>query len=198
MGNESREGLHFAQGNSSYQLVIQLPDRETLAGFTKIGRLGKSHGSNGELRIALSNELPEPVPGDFLFINLNGSKVPYEVDSVRNAKGLVLTFRNINDPTAASRLAGREVYLPADTAPSTESVSDELTYAYVRGFRMIDSAAGEIGFIVSVDAFPQQEMARLQLGNREVLVPLNETYIVNIDRDEEVVEVSLPEGILDL
>jgi 16S rRNA processing protein RimM len=73
-----------------------------------------------------------------------------------------------------------------------------LIYQYLKGYKMMDDLLGELGDIQSVEAYPQQEIAIVNYQNKEVLIPLNEFVISDIDNDNQIVNVSLPEGLLDI
>jgi 16S rRNA processing protein RimM len=45
---------------------------------------------------------------------------------------------------------------------------------------------------------PQQEMAFVIHNGREVLIPLNESLIVSVDRENKTLLMDLPEGLLDM
>lgn len=63
---------------------------------------------------------------------------------------------------------------------------------------LVDQNAGEIGHITEVLEMPQQEMAAVQYQGREVLIPLNEQFIIEVDHATQKVLMDLPEGLLNL
>ena len=63
---------------------------------------------------------------------------------------------------------------------------------------MIDKEVGEVGVIEEILDMPQQEMTLIRYKKREVLIPLNEELILEIDEKKKQVMVDLPEGLLDL
>ena len=110
-------------------------------------------------------------------------------------------FEDVPNREAALLLQSRSIFLrEQDLIPDVDrSVYDEvLEYGFLEGFRMIDAVAGDIGVIQEVIEMPQQEMALIQYDGREVLIPLNQHFITNIDETGKTVNVNLPEGLLGL
>jgi 16S rRNA processing protein RimM len=63
---------------------------------------------------------------------------------------------------------------------------------------MVHDAKKPIGKVLEVIEQPLQILLRLEIQGKEVLVPLNESTLVGIDRKKQVINVSLPEGLLDI
>ena len=49
-----------------------------------------------------------------------------------------------------------------------------------------------------MNEYPQHFVATMNYKEKEVLFPLNEDMILEIDLDEETILVDLPDGLLDL
>ncbi|HKG05409.1 MAG TPA: hypothetical protein VKB19_03070, partial [Pedobacter sp.] len=67
-----------------------------------------------------------------------------------------------------------------------------------KGFIVIDEVHGELGEIIEVNEYPQQFVATIAHKTTEILFPLNEDMIVEIDEEEGTLRVDLPEGLLDI
>ena len=172
----------------------------TIPCFVRVGMLGKTHGTQGELRIRLDQGREEDITNSgFLFVNISGSKVPYRIASFRQTKDLLISFDDVSDVRSAGLLAGCELYLPSDEVSQLElpETGPDLAYGYLTGYR-VQTAEIEIGVIVEVREFPQQEMAVIEREGREILIPLHEDLIIGQDDYLGVVMMQLPEGLLDL
>ena len=73
---------------------------------------------------------------------------------------------------------------------------DVLQYAFAESCMIRDEHAGKIGAILRVEEFPQQEMAFVEYKGQEVLIPMNDAFIVSIDKTKEEIIMNLPEGLL--
>jgi len=63
------------------------------------------------------------------------------------------------------------------------------------GLHIEDITHGDLGPIVRIDAYPQQEMAIIIKDGTEILIPLHEQLMKSIDLDKKVVLMDLPEGL---
>jgi 16S rRNA processing protein RimM len=75
---------------------------------------------------------------------------------------------------------------------------DEFFFSDLEGFTAHDEKLGELGVILSVQEFPQQFVATVNYQNKEILFPLNEDFIVEIDEEEQLLYLDLPDGLLDV
>jgi len=66
------------------------------------------------------------------------------------------------------------------------------------GYLAIDEKEGELGRITNIREMPQQHIATVDFGGRELLFPLIEDFILDIDPEEKTIEVDLPDGLVDL
>ncbi len=165
-------------------------------GFTK-----KTHGLQGELKIAVEEPFEDLFfQAERIFLEQKGAKVPYFIESVRGGGELIVKFEDINDKDAAMPLQSKPVFLPASEVPEETLLPiDPVTmYAGLEGYRLIDQTLGEIGIIESIIAAPQQELAVLTYKGKEVLAPLNDRFVQNIDREARQVKGDFPEGLFEL
>ena len=76
---------------------------------------------------------------------------------------------------------------------------DDFRWKDLLGFLVIDEEHGELGEIVDVTEMPQQFIATVELEEgKQLMFPLSEDLILGIDAEEEIIEVDLPEGLVDL
>ncbi len=86
-----------------------------------------------------------------------------------------------------------------DISLSDEIIESEgLVYKFTEGFKVMDIHQGEIAEIEEVVEFPQQEMAYVTYNDKTILLPLHPNFIVEIDRENKIITMNLPEGLLDL
>lgn len=86
--------------------------------------------------------------------------------------------------------------MPLSKKPERED--DEFYYTDLKGFIAVDETLGELGEIIEVNEYPQQFVATVNYQNKEILFPLNEDFIVEIDDEENILTLDLPEGLLDI
>ncbi len=165
-----------------------------------IGNTLKPKGLNGELRVAIKDQYLELLPKlSVLFLNLNGTSVPYFPEQFNVDSGLI-KLEEVDTPETAKKLSSKEILVRREDIPfDPTSIGLEVTeYSHLKEFTIVDELLGDIGTILDVLEYPQQEMALLEIDNHEVLIPLNDTYITSVDEDKRQVFMNLPDGLIDL
>ena len=103
------------------------------------------------------------------------------------ARRFLVTFDGVGDREAAERLRGTELSAPPIDEPGTLWVH-ELVGAAVR-----DAAGRVVGTVAAVEANPASDLLVLDSG---ALIPVR--FVTAHDAAAAVVEVDIPEGLLDL
>lgn len=164
----------------------------------RIGSILKTKGLKGELHTYIDFEGLNDIKFNTIFIETAGKLVPYFVSSIKylqkNAAYLVL--HDVDSIEKASLLVKKNIYLPNKLRPKAKK--SEFTLFDLKGFTVIDEDEGELGEITDVHEYPKQFIAALTYKGSEVLFPLNEQIIKNIDVVKSIVLVNLPDGLLDI
>lgn len=164
----------------------------------QLGTVTKTRGLKGELQVFITFDEPERLKFNNLFIEIAGKLVPYFVAAfkipLKNAAYLQL--EDVDTIEKASILVKKDIYLPNKIKPKKKK--SDFGLKDLLHFIAIDENEGELGEIIEIQEFPQQFIATVPYKNKEVLFPLNESIIKNIDVVKGVVLVDLPEGLLDV
>jgi 16S rRNA processing protein RimM len=99
----------------------------------------------------------------------------------------LVTFEGVGDRDAAERLRGADLWAPPIDVPGALWVH-ELVGAAVR-----DAAGDVVGTVAAVEANPASDLLVLDSG---ALIPVR--FVTGHDAAARVVEVDIPEGLLDL
>ncbi|MCF8237072.1 MAG: ribosome maturation factor RimM [Saprospiraceae bacterium] len=160
-----------------------------------IGKLGKPHGLQGEVRVILTDESFEEVLEHAPFVFIKG--LPYQILSTRYAGGLLLKLDGVEDRNAAEMIKGAHLELP--TTPELESAQAQNSIQAWIGFMIHDVTTDRtLGPIDEVIELPTQLTALIQVDNKEVLIPLHENLILDVDLEKRVMTMDLPVGLIDL
>lgn len=162
-----------------------------------LGRVTKPWGVKGQMVIFLDVDTPEDYLGlDSAFVEVKGWLVPYffHVDSLNGNKAVV-TFEDI-DATQAAALAGHDLYLPLDLLPKLEG--NKFYFHEVVGYRVIDEQHGDIGVLQQVIDYPAQPLFQVFQNDTEILVPVIDEVIKRVDRENKVLYIAAPNGLIDL
>ncbi|GGC55746.1 ribosome maturation factor RimM [Pedobacter quisquiliarum] len=163
-----------------------------------IGYITKTKGLKGEVQVYFEYDSPELLDLDVVFAEISGKMVPYFVSvcKLQNNQTANICFDDIDHIDKAQALVKKKIYLPLDKMPDRSD--DDFHYNDLIGFMVTDETLGELGEILDVNEYPQHFVATMNYKEKEVLFPLNEDMILEIDLDEETILVDLPEGLLDL
>jgi len=163
-----------------------------------IGYITKTKGLKGEVQLYFEYDEPSLLDLDVVFADMNGKMVPFFVAVCKlqhNNTGNIY-FDDIDHIDKAQPLLRKKIYLPLAKMPDRSD--DEFHYNDLKGFIVSDETHGELGEIIEVNEYPQQFVATVSYQNKEIMFPLNDDMIIEIDEDEGTILVNLPEGLLDI
>ncbi len=116
--------------------------------------------------------------------------------------GIVLHFAGIDSISAAGALTGLVVAIPRAERAELELEQGEAYISDLIGCRLLDVAGGVpvlVGEIVDVDRSTGPAPLLIVRGRTgEILIPWAKEYLRVVDTDAKIVEMALPEGLLDL
>ncbi len=167
--------------------------------ITSIGKIGKAIGLHGQIKILLDVFEPEAIQeAEVVFVKTpQGHWAPYFVEFWNiDGRGLLLQLEGINDRETARLLTGAELGLRAEDLPEASPQEDH-SYPFV-GFQIVDQQAGPIGAIQAIIELPQQFLAEVNYQGKEILIPLHEELIVAVNEQQQLLQMDLPEGLLEL
>ncbi len=163
-----------------------------------IGYISKTRGLKGEVQLFFEFEDYEDLEFDVVFVEVNKKLVPYFIDTIKlhNNSTAYVYFEDVDHIDKAQILVRKKVYLPNDKMPVRDP--DDFRYTDLIGYLVIDEQHGELGEIKDVTEMPQQFIATVDMDGKELMFPLSDDLILGIDQEEKVIEVELPEGLVDL
>lgn len=163
-----------------------------------IGYITKTKGLKGELQLYFEFDAYEDLDLDVVFADMNAKMVPFFVESHKlypNSTGLFY-FEDLDHIDKAQALVKKKIYMPLNKMPERDE--DDFTYEDLKGFVVSDETHGQLGEILEVNEYPQQFVATVLYKEKEILFPLNEAIIIEIDDEENTLLVDLPEGLIEL
>ncbi|MFN8286139.1 MAG: ribosome maturation factor RimM [Chitinophagales bacterium] len=168
--------------------------------YTPVGKLLKPHKLAGAFRFMLSRNLKsnKKFPKHFMLLQ-KGSYLPYFVQSVEFTgfnEGL-LKLEEINTPEQARVWTGHELYL-SEKDIKTFFEKDAEGFDFLIGYVAVTEEGVEIGAIAEIMETPAQVLATVKHNSREVMIPLVDDFIVELNKRKKQIVLSLPEGLLEL
>jgi len=157
-----------------------------------------THGLKGSLVLSHiageSNWLRE---GDAIFVSLHkDSFIPFFVAEAKgaNAGEYILNLEDINEVEPAKMLIGKDVFIKDEIV---NKLPDDSPLLWI-GFNIVDKEKGGIGKIEDVVQTGHQWLGKLTYEGREVLIPLIDQLIIEVNRRNKFIRMDLPEGLLSL
>jgi len=164
-----------------------------------IGKTLKSHGTAGQLRLMIEERLMSYVqPGSFVFFDLDGSRVPFKVKGVEEGQHFVISLEDVDGRQESDKLAGKECWVPLDHVKPRHQKSPRNIKAKWEDYTIHDERLGLSFPILRTEEFPQQLMAIVEANGKEMMIPLHDQLIVDIDKDQKIIRMEIPEGLLEL
>ena len=124
--------------------------------------------------------------------------IPYFTTKVQLHKSQLLrvSVEGVKSEKQADLMIGKSVYLPLDQLPKLDE--DQFYFHEIIGFEVIDSLQGQIGTITGVNDRSSQVLLEVEYNYRQILIPLVDELIQQLDKQKKQLYLSIPEGLLDL
>jgi 16S rRNA processing protein RimM len=166
--------------------------------YFKIGKLGSVYGLKGELILKHSLGKKTSLKGlKAIFIEEHhDSFIPWFIESsrIKSEDEIYVKIQDVNVREAAIKLVQKQVWLTEDDFKKYSAKSSPIN---LLGYT-IYSNKKTLGQVLEVIEQPHQVLCRIEMNNKEVLIPLNSETINKIDRKNNQVIVDLPEGLLEI
>lgn len=162
-----------------------------------LGKIVRTSGLKGDVSVFLDVDEPESYAElDSVFVERKGALVPYFIESVQiRPNGAVFHFED-TDFEAAQALVGSALYLPLELLPPL--IGKQFYFHEVRGFEVVDAEAGDIGKLREIwDNAAQPLMCIDHPSGKEIMIPLVDDFLVDVDRENRVLKVKAPEGLVE-
>jgi len=171
--------------------------------FFIVGRVRRAHGIRGELAVEVITDAPDVVfaSGARLFAGTTtGDLAPdraelHVVQASPFKGGMIVSFREIVDRTAAERWRDRYLLIPA--AEVTPPEEGEVYVHELIDMRVVLASGEEVGSVMDVYDLPQGLTLDVKGPHGSVMLPFSERVVTAVDRDARVITIDPPEGMLD-
>ncbi|MEC3906656.1 ribosome maturation factor RimM [Tamlana sp. 2201CG12-4] len=164
-----------------------------------LGKIVKKYSFKGEVLAKLDTDQPELYEHlDAIFLELRNNLVPFFVEhsQLHKSELLRLKFEDVDTEADADAIMKSGLYLPLDLLPKLEG--NKFYFHEVIGFSVEDINYGNVGVITAINDSTAQSLFEIDRNGTEVLIPMNDEFIINVDRDNKKIVVETPEGLIDL
>ena len=164
-----------------------------------LGKIVSKFSFKGEVLAKLDTDEPELYTDmASVFVEFNKNLVPYFLERAQLHKSTLLRikFEDVDEELDADDLIGAELYLPLAELPKLPE--DKFYYHEIIGFRVEDHNYGDVGVIKSINDQTAQVLFVIDRQGTEILIPLNDDFIEQVDKPNQLIKVRTPEGLIDM
>ena len=164
-----------------------------------IGQIAKLHGYKGGVSLFLDVTHPEEyMDMESFFIEIDGILTPFFVESfkLKNKGFAAVKFQGIDTEQEAKSLLKKKVFIPEK---ELRELDESNFYDHeVIGYEVEDVVKGKIGKVTAIADLKQNPLLVIEFKDKEILLPIFEGLIVNVDRKLKRLKVKAPDGLIDL
>jgi len=164
-----------------------------------LGKIVKKYSFKGELLVKLDTDEPELFTKmESVFVEQHKNLVPFFIVRSSLHKSLLLRvkFEDVSSEAEADTLLGAALYLPLSFLP--ELSGNKFYYHEIIGFSAEDTAFGKIGTVTGVNDTTSQALFEIDRDGKQILIPIIDKFIKNVDRKSKNLLLEVPEGLIDL
>lgn len=112
---------------------------------------------------------------------------------------MLLQIDGINNESEATLLVNKTIFVKKNEFDklAKDYDSDEMPIDYFIGYKAIINE-DTVGEIVDVDDSTANVLFRIEVDDKELLVPAVDEFVVDIDTENETIELDVPTELLDL
>jgi len=163
-----------------------------------LGKIIKSCGFNGEVTVRLEKAFEKKFPEmESVFLEIEGKQVPFFVSSSEMIDNTLarFAFEGYDSFEKIKEFIGCRVFLVSDSGE--EFLENDLSH--LKGYRIRTLHDELLGTVQEIIENPGQILLSvLPPEGNNILVPLHEDFIVNVDHRRRVITMDLPDGLTDL
>jgi len=164
-----------------------------------LGKIVSKYSFKGEVLVKLDTDDPELYQNmESVFVSLGNNLVPFFIDRCRLHKSdlLRIDFEEVKTESDADRIMGSMLYLPLTMLPKL--TGDKFYFHEIIGFTLMDAVHGDIGIVQSVNDSTPQALFEVQKGDKQLLIPITDEIIGKVNRENNTISVTTPEGLVEL
>jgi 16S rRNA processing protein RimM len=161
-------------------------------GYIPVGRVLSTRGVQGEIRFRYYNDSESNLCRYATFFgDLGDRKIELRPARVQARRGyFLIQFGELETPEAVSFLVGKELFVREEDLPRLNE-GEYYDYQLI-GLRAVNEHDEQIGRVTEVIHTKANDVLVIE-GEREMLVPMQEEFILGIDVD--AASVSIAEGV---
>jgi len=167
--------------------------------FFYLGKITRTSGYTGNLVFFFDvDDIRRYNSLEAVFIHIAGELIPFAISSINIQKSnqALVQLSDVDNVEEAEALVGSDLYLPLSFLPPL--TGKKFYFHEVIGFEVHDTNLGLLGVVKEVLAHTGQPVLVVKKGEREILIPAVDEFIVEINRKKRRIAMQVPEGLTDI
>jgi 16S rRNA processing protein RimM len=166
--------------------------------YYELGTVIRTHGIKGDVVIYLDTD----EPGRYkktksVWLDLKGNLQEFQVTKASITEKLgIFHLAGLDDINVSENYIKVKVYMPLSGLPKLKG--KQFYFHEIIGFTVQDETEGLIGPLIDVYELTQHPVGEALWNEQKILFPLVAEFITGIDREEKILHMKLPEGMLDV
>ena len=164
-----------------------------------VGTIVRNYSFKGDLLVKTdSDNIENYINLKSIFMDLDTGLVPFFIQRCQIHKSALLRikFDQVNSESDAKLLIKKDLFLPLSFLPKLKG--KKFYFHEVIGFSLIDRKK-HIGKVIRIQDQGIQSLFEIKkIDGKLALIPINDEFILEINREAKTIQVQLPDGLLDL
>tara|TARA_Y200000002_G_scaffold252826_1_gene209394 strand:- start:195 stop:710 length:516 start_codon:yes stop_codon:yes gene_type:complete len=164
----------------------------------KIGTVVSKHGFKGDIKINISSYNLYNFPDlSHLFIELDGSFIPFSINEIRSFSKniLIVKLKELNSEDEVDEIIHKNIYV--DSTKIQSKKDSGFFYNDLINFNVFMDSQ-KIGTIENINIDLPQPVFEIKYNSRLVLIPIHEDLIKEIDKENNIIHLDIPDGLLEI
>jgi len=164
-----------------------------------LGKIVKKYSFKGELLVKLDTDDPEIYTEmESVFVEKHKNLIPFFIErsSLHKSELLRVKFEDIDGDEDADSLLKCDLYLPLEFLPKL--TGNKFYFHEIIGYTVEDINFGKVGVITGVNDSTSQALFEIDRNGKEILIPLIDDFIKNVDKENKMMQLDVPIGLIDI
>jgi 16S rRNA processing protein RimM len=158
----------------------------------------KTHGIKGGLVLRSEENLPENIEKtELVFVEFDNLPVPFFIEEAEltSPQSALIFLKSSGTPVRSFEFPGRKVFVP-DKGRKKKKIATDLSILV--GYLVVDVRRGELGKVEEIVGIATNPLFRIIHHRKEILIPIQEPIIQEIDARNKKIHILAPDGLIDL
>lgn len=165
----------------------------------KIGQFNKPHGVKGEISLTFTDDVFDRAESPYIVCCIDNIFVPFFIEEYRFKTDTTALIKlvDVDSDNDARMFANLEVFYPKRYY--IENDEEETPDDYFIGYTICDITHGTLGEVVAIDDSTINVLFVVEAPDgKELLIPVQETFVCAIDEEKRIIQMDLPDGLIEL